>query len=159
DNDGIRGSTDTNAFTAQIDVSRSFLAGNWSFTPGVSGTYVHIDQDGFSDSIGLENPSSTIDQFALSFGGTVAREFVLMDGDLALIPSLGANGFWASSEIDNEVLPGAGRDSDFGLSVSGGLSVAERQSGLRASLSGVFGGLTGDQQTFSIFGQVSLPFR
>ncbi len=160
-NDGVSGSSTTNAFTGQAALSNSFELGTITISPSLGATYVHIEQDGFFDSLGTFNPSTTTDQLSASFGGSIARQFLLADDQIKFTPSVSINGFVSTTELSSSALAAVGQDgknTNTGLTLSGGFGLSHKQYGFDLSLSGSVTGLTKNAQTYSIGGRFTLPF-
>lgn len=158
---GGTGSYDAEQLTLSGRLNGKFLAGPWSFEPGASVTYAHVDRDGYTNSGGTRVSGGTTERGQLAFGPTVRYHKRIDDGTVGSIsPYLAVNGVWNFIKADDTTLAnGAVIQGDELLArFNGGLSV-NLVNGIQVSLSGGYSGFGASElDIYSFSGQVAIPF-
>ncbi|MEP4380433.1 MAG: autotransporter domain-containing protein [Alphaproteobacteria bacterium] len=157
---GATSSFDSNQQLATFGIRGSWSEGNWTFAPAVGISYSVTRSDGFTDSNGNVNGSSTNRSGAINFGPTISYLHTLEDaGPFALItPSLGINGTYnykhsGDVTFNNGVIL---TSDDLSASLTPGASVSFTN-GTSASLGYTHSGIFSDVDGWSVTAGASAP--
>lgn len=155
-----RGDANADAFSTQAKLSRSFKMGDFTITPALSASYVHINRKAFTLSDGTFVPGGKSNQLTFSGGPSISRTFVMPESEIEITPSLGVNFFVnasrAKSFLDANFV--RRKSGNYGVSVSGGLGF-KTPSGINWAINGGFSGSEGGQRSYTIGGNLTVPLN
>ncbi len=155
------GSYDSDQYVATGSIQGTFWRRSFWLRPAAGLTYAHVDTESYVDSAGTLIPGQTIEQMQFTFGPTFGYRAWREGRHIRFIePSLSINGIWTlKDEGDTTLASGAIiKQDDASATFSGGLSIL-LQNDIQLSLNGGYSGLGESKvESYSVGGQVSIPF-